>query len=114
MAFVTAAPQSTGKVDPSPSSHVPDITALLSMVLFSVYAAKKSKREMRRLQRKLLWTVTKLKLGSMFSFKRAISDRQLLIYILLAVIFLTLLVVYPLLALLAALIILVLILTGSI
>lgn len=112
MAFAstTLQPVST-PVTPKPSG---DVTAasLLGMLLLSVYAAQKSKKAMRKMKRKFLWTALKLKLKSLFSHKR-VSDR-VLIYILLGVVALVLVFYYPLIALLVAVIALILILTHTI
>jgi hypothetical protein len=89
-----------------------DMTALMSMIVLTVYTANKSKRQMRKLKRRFMWTAFKLKMKSMFS-KRDISSRTL-IYILLAVAFLALLAINAWLALAVALIALILILTKSI
>ncbi|HEY0356639.1 MAG TPA: hypothetical protein VGC29_10565 [Flavisolibacter sp.] len=86
--------------------------SLLSMLLLSVYAVQKSKKSMRKMKRRFLWTAFKLKMKSLFSKKR-ISDR-VLIYILLGVIALVLVFYYPLIALLVAVIALILILAGVI
>ena len=98
----------------SNNSIVNDATAasLLSMLLLSVYAAGKSKKQLRKLKRKFLWTAFKLKIKSLFSGKR-VSDR-VLIYILLGIIALVLVFYYPLIALLVAVIALILILAGVI
>ena len=59
--------------------------SVLSMLVLSVYAAQKSKKAMRKMKRKFMWTAFKLKLKSMFSkAKKAPSDRTLL-YILIGV-----------------------------
>ncbi len=91
-----------------------DATAasLLTMAVLSVYAAQKSKKSMRKMKRKFLWTALKLKMKSAFSKKR-VSDR-VLIYILLGIIALVLVFYYPLIALLVAVIALILILAGVI
>ena len=87
--------------------------SLLSMLVLSVYAANKSKKNFRKLKRQFLWTTFKLKAKAMFSRKREVSDRTL-IYILLAVIALVLVFTYPILALIVAAVALILILTGVI
>lgn len=86
--------------------------ALLSMLLLSVYAAQKSKKAMRKMQRRFLWTAFKLKLKSLFSNKR-VSDR-VLIYILVGIVALVLVFYYPIIALIVAAIALILILTHTI
>lgn len=86
--------------------------SLLSMLLLSVYAVQKSKKTMRKMKRRFLWTAFKLKMKSLFSKKR-VSDRVLL-YILLGIIALVLVFYYPLIALLVAVVALILILAGVI
>jgi hypothetical protein len=86
--------------------------SLLSMLVLSVYAAHKSKKAMRKMQRKFLWTAFKLKAASLFSKKR-VTDRVLL-YILIGVIALVLVFYYPIAALVVAAVALILILTGTI
>ena len=86
--------------------------SLLGMLVLSVYAAKKSKKEFRKLKRKFLWTAFKLKVKSMFS--RRASDRQLLLYILLGILALVLVFYYPIAALIVAIVGLILYLTGTI
>ncbi|MGN6401041.1 MAG: hypothetical protein ACTHMD_11345 [Flavisolibacter sp.] len=86
--------------------------SLLSMLVLSVYAAKKSKKEFRKLKRKFLWTAFKLKIKSMFS--RRPSDRQLVLYILLGILALVLVFYYPIAALIVAIVGLILYLTGTI
>ncbi len=86
--------------------------SLLGMLVLSVYAAKKSKKEFRKLKRKFMWTAFKLKVKSMFS--RRASDRQLLLYILLGILALVLVFYYPIAALIVAIVGLILYLTGTI
>lgn len=88
-------------------------SALLSMLMLSVYAAQKSKKAMHKLQRRFMWTALKLKVKSLFSKKQARND-HLLIYILLGIVALVLVFYYPLIALLVAVIALILILTHTI
>ena len=87
--------------------------SFLSLLLITIYAARKNKKNFRSLKRNFLWTSFKLKMKSFLSGKRAVSDRTL-IYILLAVIALVLVFTYPLLALIVAAVALILILTGVI
>ncbi|MFL5810460.1 MAG: hypothetical protein ACJ749_13125 [Flavisolibacter sp.] len=86
--------------------------SLLSMLVLSVYAAQKSKKNFRKLKRRFLWTAFKLKMKSLFSTKS--SNDNILLYILLGVVALVLVFYYPLIALLVAVIALILILTGTI
>lgn len=87
--------------------------SLLSMLVLSIYAAQKSRKSFRKLKRKFLWTAFKLKLKSMFSKKKAVTDR-VLIYILLGIIALVLVFYYPIAALIVAAVALILILAGVI
>ena len=87
--------------------------ALLSMLVLSVYAAKKSKKEFRKLKRKFLWTAFKLKIKSLFKRERP-SDRNLILYILLGILALVLVFYYPIAALIVAIVGLILYLTGTI
>ena len=109
---------STSTIHPvtTPVSDQPSYTdlfaSLLGVLMLSAYAAHKSKKAMRKMQRRLVWSALKLKLKSLFS-KKAISDR-ILIYILIGIIALVLVFYYPLVALLVALIALILILAGII
>lgn len=86
--------------------------SLLGMLLLSVYTAQKSRKNFRKMNRKLMWTALKLKVKSLFSNKR-VSDK-ILIYILLGVIALVLVFYYPLAALILAAVALILILAGVI
>lgn len=107
----TIQPQ-TSKPENTNTGIASDATALLSMLVLSVYAANKSKKQFRKMKRNFMWTAFKLKMKSLFS-RRAISNRTL-IYILLAVVFLALLAINAWIALAVALIALILILTNSI
>lgn len=88
-------------------------SALLSMLMLSVFAAQKSKKAMRKMKLRFMWTALKLKVKSLFSKKQTSND-HLLIYILLGVVALVLVFYYPLIALLVAVIALILILTHTI
>jgi len=84
------------------------------MLILSVYAANHSKKTVRKLKRRFLWTAFKLKVKSLFSRKKAASDRQLIIYILIGILALVLVFYAPIAALIIALVALILILTGTI
>lgn len=112
MAFSTITVHPASKpVTEKPANNDPS-SALVTMALLSMYAAHKSKKALRSMKRRLLWSALKLKFKSMFS-KKAISDR-VLIYILLGIVALVLVFYYPLIALIVALVLLILILTHSI
>lgn len=111
MAFTTTIQPVSEPVAPQ-TSNDGIAASLLSMLVLSVYAANKSKKAMRKLKRRFLWTAFKLKVKSLFS-KSRVSDR-VLIYILLGVVALVLVFYYPIIALLVAVIALILILAGVI
>ena len=108
MAFSTTAIQPvTPPVHEKPANS-DVLSSLLGALMLSVYAAQKSKKAMRKMQRRMIWSALKLKVKSLFS-KKAVSD-SVLIYILLGIIALVLVFYYPLVALIVALIALILIL----
>ena len=89
------------------------VASVLSAIVLSIYAGQKSRKQLRKLKRKMTWLLIKQKLQSLFSVSD-ISDRQLIIYILIGVVALILLFTYPVAALVLALIALILLLTGTI
>lgn len=97
-------------VQPKPYNEA---AALLSAVMLTVYAGAKSRKQLRRLQRKAAWLVVKQKVRSAFR-RSELSERQTIIYILLGIAVLALLFAAPVAALVLAIIGLVLILTGTI
>jgi hypothetical protein len=109
MAFSSTTIQPVSQPTHDHSTNVGAAASLLSMLMLSLYAAQKSKKSLRKMKRRFLWTAFKLKAKSMLSGK-AVSDR-VLIYILLGVVALVLVFYYPLIALLVAVIALILILT---
>jgi hypothetical protein len=111
MAFLTSTTQTTNQPAPAESVDNSTVASLLSMVVLSVYAAKKSTKNFRRLKRQFLWTAFKLKAKSLFKRNTEVSDKTL-IYILLGVFALVLVIVAPLFALVLAAVVLILILTG--
>lgn len=112
MAFSTSTVQpATTPVSEKPA-HSDLIASLFGVLLLSAYAASKSRKAMRKMRHRLIWSAFKLKMKSLFS-KKAISDR-VLIYILIGIIALVLVFYYPLVALLVALFALILILAGVI
>ena len=114
MAFSATLVQPVVKAS-TPASIGSDIApSILSMLIVSVYAAKKSSKAMRKMQRQLAWNTLKHKATTLFS-KRAegVSDRTLL-YILLGVIFLVVLAISPITALALAVVALILYLAGVI
>jgi hypothetical protein len=89
------------------------VASILSALVLSIYAGQKSRKQLRKLQRKMTWLLIKQKINSLFSAPN-VSDRQLIIYILLGVIALILLFTYPIAALVLAIVALILLLTGTI
>ncbi|MCU7549174.1 hypothetical protein OCK74_08610 [Chitinophagaceae bacterium LB-8] len=113
MAFASSTVQPTNNVS-KPAIGLTDnvaVASVLSAVLLSLYAGQKSRKQLRKLKRKMTWLLIKQKLSSLFS---NVSDRQLIIYILIGIITLVLLFTYPLAALVLAIIALILLLTGTI
>lgn len=88
--------------------------SILSVLILSLYAAKKGSKSFRKMKRHLAWNIMKYKAKTLFS-KRAegISNRTLM-YILLGVLFLILLALSPIAALAVAVVVLILLLTGVI
>ncbi len=109
MAFSSSAVQPVNTPVPEKPANNDLLTPLLGMLMLSVYAAHKSKKAMRKMKRRFLWTALKLKAKSMFSKEAAVSDK-VIIYILIGIIALILVFYYPLVALLVALVALLLIL----
>ena len=109
---------STLQPAPGPVAEKPADNAtsasLLSMLVLSVYAAQKSNKQFRKLKRRFLWTSFKLKVRSMFRHKAGEINDKILLYILLGIVALVLVFYYPIIALLLAVTVLVLILTGVI
>ena len=111
MAFSTSMTQPVTNTAPVTKTDNATIAAsLLSMLLLGAYAAKQSKKSLRKMKRRLMWNAFKLKLKSLFS-KKATSDRTLLL-ILLAVICLALILIEPVIGLIVLLLILILYLLG--
>ena len=109
MAFTTTLqPVTTNSLPPVTNTKVD--ASLLSMLVLSLYAAQKSKKAMRKMKRKFMWTAFTLKMKSLFSGK-ATSD-QTLIYILIGAVILALLIVSPVAALIVLLTVLILYLLG--
>lgn len=114
MALTTTTQPVSTPVQEQPANNPIADASLLSMLILSVYAANKSKKELRKLKRKFLWTSFKLKMKSLFGGKKAITDRQLVLYIIIGVLALALIIVSPIAALIVAMLGLILILTGTI
>lgn len=113
MAFstTTSTPVSTPAPQTSPAND--GMATILSAILLTAYAGAKSRKQLRKLKRQAAWLVIKHKAKSMFS-RKAASERQTIIYILLGVAVLALIFASPIAALVLAIIGLILILTGTI
>jgi len=112
MAFSTTAVQPVNQPVSEKPANSDVLSSLLGALMLSVYAAHKSKKAMRKMRRRLIWSALKMKFKSLFS-KKAISN-QTLIYILIGVVALILVFYAPILALVIALVALILILAGVI
>ena len=89
------------------------MASLMAAIVLSVYAGQKSRKQLRKLQRKLTWLVIKQKVKNAFTKPEDI-DRKTLTIILLAVLVLALVFISPIAALVLAIIGLILILAGVI
>lgn len=110
MAFTTTVQPAQTPAKPHSNNPVPD--ALLSLLILTMYGAKASKKQLRRLKFQFFTQSLKLKAKSLFK-KNEISDRTL-IYILLGIVALFLVIYAPIAALILALVALILILAGVI
>lgn len=114
MALSTTVPHSTIPVAPQTKPAENDVMAsVLSALILTVYAGQKSRKQLRKLKRKMAWLLLKQKVQSAFS-RTALSERQIIIYILIGILALVLVFYYPVAALILAIIGLILILTGTI
>lgn len=115
MAFASNTVQPSNQVNQTEGVITENSAAasLLSALVLSIYAGQKSRKQLRKLRRKMTWLLIKQKVSSLFSAPD-ISDRQLIIYILIGVIALILLFTYPIAALVLAIVALILLLTGTI
>ena len=89
------------------------MASILSALVLSVYAGQKSRKQLRKLKRKMTWLLIKQKLKATFS-KPADIDRKTLTIILLAVLVIALIFISPVAALVLAILGLILILAGVI
>ena len=114
MAFTTTIQPSK---DITPSSKEPvaggEIVSLMAAVMLSVYAGQKSRKQLRKLNRKLTWLVVKEKVRTLFT-RPADLDRKTLTIILLAILVLAIVFISPIAALVFAILGLILILAGVI
>lgn len=89
------------------------MASILSAIMLSVYAGQRSRKELRKLKRKMTWLLIKQKVKDAFS-KPADIDRKTLTIILLAVLVVALIFISPVAALVLAILGLILILAGVI
>ncbi|RYY86138.1 MAG: hypothetical protein EOO15_15260 [Chitinophagaceae bacterium] len=87
-----AAPTPTPVLTTEPS-------AMLAAAVLSVYAANLSRRQLRRLKRKAIWSLAKAKVKSFFGIRDTNISTRTLIYILLGLVVIILAFVAPILAL---------------
>ncbi len=114
MSFSTTTLKLVPETVPQTEQPATDAAAsLLSAILLTVYAGAKSRKQLRKLKRHAAWMVIKEKARTIFS-RKAASERQTIIYILLGVAVLALIFASPIAALVLAIIGLILILTGTI
>ncbi len=113
MAFSTIQPAK----DITPVTKEPmaggEIASLMAAIMLSVYAGQKSRKQLRKLKRKLTWLVVRQKVKTLFT-RPADLDRKTLTIILLAVLVLALVFISPIAALVLAILGLILILAGVI
>ena len=98
MALTSISVQPQQQQEHSTASGATNSAAALMGMLLALYLAHKSKREFRKLRRKLTFALLKTKIHSMFSGKRAISTTTLLL-ILIGVLALALIFVEPIVGL---------------
>ena len=115
MAFTSTIQPTTNNTTPAAKEPMANgaIASLMAAVMLSVYAGQKSRKQLRKLQRKLTWMLVKQKVQSVFQ-KPADLDRKTLTIILLAVLVLALVFISPIAALVLAILGLILILAGVI
>jgi hypothetical protein len=89
------------------------MASVLSAIMLSIYAGQKSRKQLRKLKRKMTWLLVKEKMKSVFSGSGSV-DRKTLTIILLAVLIVALVLIEPLAALVLAIIGLILLLAGVI
>jgi hypothetical protein len=114
MAFNATIIQPVSQPSSSSQPLVATDATLLSMLVLSVYAASKSKKEFRKLKRRFLWTAFKLRIQSVFAPKKAATERRVILYVLIGILALILIFYAPIAALIVALIGLILYLSGVI
>ena len=111
MAFSTSTVQpASNPVTEKTSDNGTIAASVLSLLLLSAYGASKSKKALRKMKRKLVWSALKMKVKSLFS-KKSVSDQTLLL-ILLGVVILALILIEPIVGLIVLLLVLLLYLLG--
>jgi hypothetical protein len=110
MAFSTSVQPVQKPETTTPGNNITD--GLLTALLFAAYTGYMSKKAMRKLKRKLAWTALKMKVQNLFQ-PRTASDRTLLLVILL-IVAVAIVLINPIAALVATLIVLLLYLAGVI
>jgi hypothetical protein len=116
MAFTSTTIQPTATTsDQQPNETIGGgaMASVITAVVLSVYAGQKSRKQLRKLKRKMTWLLIKQKLKNAFT-KPADIDRKTLTIILLAVLVLALVFISPIAALVLAILGLILILAGVI
>ena len=113
MAFTssTIQPAATTTEQPKDAIGGGAMASLLAAVVLSVYAGQKSRKQLRKLKRRMTWLLIKEKMKNAFS-RPADIDRKTLTIILLAVLVLALVFISPIAALVLAIIGLILLLAG--
>lgn len=110
MAFSTTVQPVQQPESTTPGNNISD--GLLAAILMTAYAGYMSKKSLRKLKRKLAWEGLKMKFKNFFQ-PRTASDRTLLLVILL-IVAVAIVLINPIAALIATLIVLLLYLLGVI
>jgi hypothetical protein len=105
MAFTSTVHPKNNSTENLPNSTLPNSTAALMALLLAMYAAQKSKKQLRKLKRQLAFTYVKervrskvTKFKSLFSKKPAPTSEKTLLYILLGILVLILIFIDPVVA----------------
>jgi hypothetical protein len=105
MAFTSTVQPKNNSTESLPNSTLPNSTAALMALLLAMYAAQKSKKQLRKLKRQLAFTYMKeafrskvKKIRSLFSKKPAPTSEKTLLYILLGILVLILIFIEPVVA----------------
>jgi hypothetical protein len=105
MTFTSTLQPKNNSIETLPNSTLPNSTAALMALLLAMYAAQKSKKQLRKLKRQLAFTYMKEavrskvnKIRSLFSKKPAPTSEKTLLYILLGILVLVLIFIDPVVA----------------